>query len=639
MKAEIIKNPWYPSNISEDKLTDPTVEILPITPFGDDETPYVDDKSKVNRNDGHGFLSLRQDKLPVITDKMAQGKDFAYTLDAANFNEKYYIEKGLAAREYFFDGTPDASNIKKEAYSYQKDGEKYTFNIPLFTRAKVLVKQTGYSGNNPFVGYQRVARIKLTATLRQVDDSGEDVKDKDGNFIEKPDDKNVNVVQVRRVVNPKGVYRSAGRYEPFNVKMMWLNGDNSDSFTPVVSHGPWKADIIGDANFITLNGKKTVSGSTNTNIDFTIRFNHLSTGNKNAVVRIKYHNYTCTHLIFVRQGYEAQALTEQKDAIDFDNKEGGATPVMWETCNMISRNVQASDPRDEGSMFKFGTSASPIDAINNVYQDAQGNILYRNLTLEEFNAYKEKNIGPFKLADEVLVDGKYVSILKEGTTAWTDFKKSKEGFTSGSMKFAATMRHFEQLYLSNNVHFGYGVLYADGAYNTQSDISQAYGYYRGDATEEGSPKGMRGMFAYYWDGVETGGSSCNGRNIFFPIGRSGYGHRKNKEADKDNKGYLRYSASRYRPAYEDDSSAAKLFPQVAPLFVSIFRRPGAIYWARHIATAKQSLQWNGTLETGIAYGLDINYFSFDVNSITEGNVGYGEDACFVRCVKEPTSNK
>ena len=68
------------------------------------------------------------------------------------------------------------------------------------------------------------------------------------------------------------------------------------------------------------------------------------------------------------------------------------------------------------------------------------------------------------------------------------------------------------------------------ATETQKEVSMAYGYYRRDNYPGGgSPKGMRGMFAYYWDGKSVGGSSYNGRNIFFPIGRAGYGHRKDKK--------------------------------------------------------------------------------------------------------------
>ena len=57
--------------------------------------------------------------------------------------------------------------------------------------------------------------------------------------------------------------------------------------------------------------KQVVTGSTGSSIEFTIRFNKLNTSDdktvRNAVVRVLYNSYTCTHLIFVRQGYEPQA--------------------------------------------------------------------------------------------------------------------------------------------------------------------------------------------------------------------------------------------------------------------------------------------------------------------------------------------
>ena len=81
-----------------------------------------------------------------------------------------------------------------------------------------MVKQTGYSGNNPFVGYQRVARVKITATIRKIGGTETLTKDAD-----------INVVQVRRVVNPKGVYRKNGNFAPFHVRMMYLSSDEADA--------------------------------------------------------------------------------------------------------------------------------------------------------------------------------------------------------------------------------------------------------------------------------------------------------------------------------------------------------------------------------------------------------------------------
>lgn len=141
--------------------------------------------------------------------------------------------------------------------------------------------------------------------------------------------------------------------------------------------------------------------------------------------------------------------------------------------------------------------------------------------------------------------------------------------------------------------------------------------------------------------------------MFFPIGRSGYGHRKNAKEDYDQntaygqnnngKGILRYSCSRCMPTnlykwnwnHSGEVNTYKNFTQIAPLFVYLYRRPGAIYYARNIVEDKKYLPWNGVMNDteGDGYGLDINYFTFDVNAISGSNVDSGNDACFVRCVE------
>lgn len=643
LEGEIVTNPWYPTDCPFDELIDTGRPITPTTPSGDEADPYSNTANQGNYN---GFLSLRAPDNVVITSNMASGKGWpGYNKGGNTINEAYYngtapstskINRGHRiylkdGKEYEYNDYASGSDVdalmERDKFTWKKDGDAMSFSIPLFTRSKVLVKETGYSGNNPFVGYQRIARVKLTVTLKNK---------KDGTT--KTDSDLVNAVQVRRVVNPKGVYRKSRNHEPFHVTMMWLDGDDSDVFSPVTSHGPWKAEIIGDNNFITLDGRQTVSGSTDTPVDFTIRFNRMNNDDKvrNAVVRIKYHNYTCTHLIFVRQGYDPQELMPSADCMDFTTRKGdtgefngGATPVAWRTFNMISENLEATDPRDEGSLFKFRNSAQAIDAVNNIYKDDAGNELYHNLSQNEF----KNNTGPFLLVD----DNGNLSTTRTGWTEMTTGSAFK-----GKMAKTATMRHFEQLYLSRNVNFGYGVLYADGATETQKQVSMAYGYYRRDSYPGGgSPKGMRGMFAYYWDGKSVGGSSYNGRNIFFPIGRAGYGHRKDKKegatGTEPGNGILRYSCNRGAPRVD-------IFTNDAPLFVSIYRRPGAIYWAKDKIKYHEFLMYDRKLLTdasGDAFGLDINYFSFDVNAILTTNVGFKAnedetgkvgDACFVRCV-------
>lgn len=639
LKADIEENPWYPTGIEDDnKLTDPGVTLITGHPFGDLEATY---DNPVNKQNCNGFLSLRVSTETVITDEMASGGTWN-GYEAANaykINEPYYLGKTLAnsmnlsTRVIMENGKvienpndyPESILQKdrdREIITYQQKGDSYSFNIPLFTRSKVMVKQTGYSGNNYFVGYERVARIKLTAK----------VKHKTTGYT-REDIGHVNVVQVRRVVNPKGVYRKSGNNEPFEVKLMSLKGDNDNEFDIITSKGPWKADIIGDANFITLNGKQEMSGSTNTPIQFTIRFNRTNTDNtvRNAIVRVRYHNLTCTHLIFVRQGYDPIELS-------MANETESKSPSKWSTFNMIGKDWTASDPRDEGSLFKYGNVEDPIDAINNIYQTEAGELLYNNLTYDQFEKLQEYVKSPFteglQIAPSNKPSGSEEDVVKT-YKKWESFNPVSNGsFISGTSEIsnAAKMSDFEDLYLSSNIEFGYGVLYADGATTTAVSVADAYGYYREDDIVKetgGSPKGMRGMFAYHWDGLEAGGSRYNARNVFFPIGRSGYGHRKDGKEGNGNdagEGILRYACARGVPY--------PTFSNAAPVFVSIYRREGAIYWARNIAVAGSYKEWNESVGTADAYGLDINYFSYDVNAITETNISSGKDACFVRCVAE-----
>ncbi len=635
MTAKIITNPWYPVEGDEgyddkvqDKLSDPEYVIYPETPSGDDSYTYQ--QNGKNKSTGNGFLSLRQPSVNSVLTDLDVGQAWpGYNENSVRINQNYFENNGLGERKIIEGGMPCTDGTDREKINVKREDGNYAISIPLFTREKALVKQTGYTGNNPFVGYQRIAKVQLTAKIRKINDHSQ-TDTKIGY---------ANVVQVRRVVNPKGVYRSSGNFAPFHVNLKFLSKEGkpdagTEEFRSIVSRGPWMAEVLGDKNFITLDGKQKVSGSSRSEIDFTIRFNRMGGGgNKNAIVRIKYHNYTCTHLIFVRQGYDPQAICG--GGTDFYGTNSPAT--VWNTFNMITETKAAEDPRDEGSLFKYGNFTQPIDAINNAYKVGDTEVYYE-LEQSDF-----KPDGPFYIAT---TDENGNPTVKKDPLEWKDIenyhtiKTSQTNFPTQDFSKseeeigkAATMRDFEQLYLTTNVEFGYGVLYADGATDTQSTVDGAYGWERNG---NDNTKGMRGLFVYYWN-ISDLSDIWNGKNIFFPIGRSGYGHRKQgrytpdppthhytEAQDNYNKGMLRYACGRYEPA--------SIFSDMAPLFVSLYRRPGAIYWARKAVKPGDYLIWNGKTNDEIGFGLDINYFTFDVNAIEGPNIAYGADACFVRTV-------
>ena len=156
-------------------------------------------------------------------------------------------------------------------------------------------------------------------------------------------------------------------------------------------------------------------------------------------------------------------------------------------------------------------------------------------------------------------------------------------------------------------------MYGDDATETADDIVEVYGY---DYEHNTLGRGMRGCFVY---------NSETGKSLFFPIGASGYGHRKQSYTatwgDPENlNGVLRYAAGRTKLSPT---------PTERPLFYDLYKRPGAVYWL-NAEIPKDQL----TPTDGPSLGWDINYFSFDFNFISTSNLikSGGSDACFVRCV-------
>lgn len=642
MTAKIVNNPWYPTTSSayaegdDQDLIDPTYEITPTTPDGDGDYPY---QTGDNKYTGNGFLSLRAPSDESVLTDVHTGTNWnGYNAANANkINQAYFDGKAAGAgyakvnhgeRVIIENAQPKVEGSEREQITVKRRQGDYSINIPIFTREKALIKQTGYTGNNPFVGYQRVAKIELTAKVRNKSNHSE-TKD----YTAK-----VNVVQVRRVVNPKGVYRKSGNFEPFHVNMKFLSSERDDGeFRSIISRGPWMAEVLGDNNFITLDGKQHVTGSSHSEIDFTIRFNRMAGGgNKNAIVRIKYHNYTCTHLIFVRQGYDAQAICGGGPVYAGWNTSKNVGPTIWDTFNMVGADTPADDPRDEGSMFKLG-SLEAISSIDNIYTDDNGNPIFHEQSRDGFTPHDSLTIlNP----DGNVSTKKIWKDISGGYSAGFPNARHDDN-TPMKISRTATMRDFEQLYLTKFIEFGYGVLYADGATETQSNLGLVNGWFRDDPSPDKNKKGMRGVFAYYWNPNDAN-NAYNTKNVFFPIGRSGYGHRKNTKEDlnkdengnpRNGMGILRYSSARSLPVNDYGGLYTK-FQDVAPLFEFLYRRMGAIYWASTSTPENAYLGWNGKSneEGKYAYGMDLNYFTFDVNAICDGSVDFGRDACFVRTV-------
>lgn len=572
IKAEILENNWAPYNASS--------EIYYTGAPNGVTAPW------------NGFLSLHKTTKTVLYENEIGSNEQYYNAVPKRGEREYkdfVLPEGITSKEFTTKNSEPDDKYRVE--KHPTEANTYNIYIPMYTRAKQMISTTGYTGNNPYVAYQRKARVKITTKLEGLDEIFEN---------------EVPIYQVRRVVNPKGIYRSLKNSKSFHVVLKRLPRENDQMFKTFQSEGQWKAYVVKETNGkgITLSVTdpmttelkddpeygKAIYGKTGSVIDFNVNFEQSSDNlseNRYAIIRVEYHNYTCQHLIFVRQG---------------DNPDDLVTNgVKWYAMNMKTTSELASNPLDEGSLFKFGNWSRPIDALSNKNPFEP----WINVKPEDFKVYPED--GLTNAATEVKME-------------WTTITNLGNSNIFGNPEMAnarvATGQDFWELRKYSYIEQGYGVLYGDDATETADDIVEVYGY---DYEHNKSGRGMRGCFAY---------NSETGKNLFFPIGASGYGHRKQSYTatwgDPETiNGVLRYAAGRTQ-LYPD--------PVERPLFYDLYKRPGGIYWLN----AEISKDYF-TPTDGVSLGWDINYFSFDFNFISKDNLirSGGSDACFVRCVVDP----
>lgn len=155
--------------------------------------------------------------------------------------------------------------------------------------------------------------------------------------------------------------------------------------------------------------------------------------------------------------------------------------------------------------------------------------------------------------------------------AWADISSLSSADTFGNTTVNGlecelpTVQDF--INLRDNTEQGYGVLYGDGATTVQSDMNKVYGYRR-DANGVVDPTyGMRGCFVYI--GYKQNDKVPRAEHIFFPIGASGYGRRKEIGVHQFGEAELHRGTLRYASGRTNFYRFAE-----GPLFYDLFKRRG-----------------------------------------------------------------
>ena len=271
----------------------------------------------------------------------------------------------------------------------------------------------------------------------------------------------------------------------------------------------------------------TVEGSTGSEIRFTCQPAGTIGEDQSrcGIILVRYHNLSCYHRIFVRQGYAPIRV---------------AGSAKWHTFNLKYQDHEAAAPCEEGSLFRYGNVDQPIDAVNN-----------------QFDRFADHATTPFRLAPTSSgLTGTWNAV--PGQTRITSKSRSSEGFSNMPQTIGGRQCHVAELadfeVLQKNCQFAFGVLYDDASTETSLNLSDVNGYACYNASN--TNKGMRGCFVFNPAGSLNSGGA--GANIFFPVGVSGYGRRKHCAQENGKYGVLRYAARsalytssdvRYRPLF------------------------------------------------------------------------------------------
>lgn len=512
----------------------------------------------------------------TITDANKRGKDELNDLpqNIRVFDISSSGQKGVGRNAYYVSQTKEEGSV---------DGRTITsLQVPLWTRPKSMIKISGFSGNNPYETYQRKSIVRFRATFKIGDSYKTRVKD-------------VPIYQVRRIVNPKAVWRRYNNYEdPFDVKLYYRATAGAAKFTALRSEGSWKAYVstVNDGGkFITLSGgvstlNDTIFGDTDSEINFKINFSSkvAQTQSRCAIVTILYHGYSCSHTIYVRQGYN-QALEIGPNTGKWSSFSLFAASHPYKQTTGTATGVLTKNPLALGTFFKRGNLSEGILISNNsTYPNLSvvGNNASFNLA-DVSNETKSSTWGKIWGANVYDSAGKLLD-SKEANMKYSWPQIKAKGYDGKDRIY--TVPTYAQYNALAKLEYGIGVMYADGATAPSDDIEVAFRYQ--DLKNEGldNGKGMRGIVVY---------NPSNANQVFFPVGARGIGRRTLQNSDSNHYGTLRYGAVAKILSYGNGA-----YNEFRPICFNLPANPGSIYWIRALGPDNMM-------------GWDMNYFDFSFN--------------------------
>ncbi|MDE7351121.1 MAG: hypothetical protein K2N25_08640 [Muribaculaceae bacterium] len=673
LHAQIIKNNWIPTIEKTGNLA-PSVSGAYNNLDGFVWNLWAYQNTYAGANYA-GFLSLRENKQVIV------GQDQQYGPDGNTYLQNNYEGKINVTPRYYADydimedgtGFGISGNASDGLYDVvATDDKSITVNLPMFTRPKELIPASDFSGNNPFYAYVREATVRFSLRKDGAPDpqisTASGWLDDDYNVLFKIKDENgqekevkyvdVTIYQVPRIVNPKAIWRRADNDTEFHVELMQLDAAGGSTFGTFKSEGPWRVSILQDPDgliklysddgqevsnsTIAAGGKRYIEGVTGTEVDFWYQPTGKIGSNEArcGIIEVEYHDYTCKHLIFVRQGYDKGMKLGQATWSCYNAFAAGSNSTTQRQDIESTDVVVTNSPLSIGSMFKKGNYNYAIRESNN---DTYGWLqpitsTTNNLATAYVNGtgfgtrnsrWNEITAWPWQVNPPT---GNRTGPENETITQDIAWAENWRAVNKGNVQLSLPS-YEDYASLRDNCNYGYGIVYADGATGVADNLDDAHGYIDYNNTAPESPKGVRACIVY---------NENNGDQVMFPIGAIGQGRRSIIMWTYNNiAGYNNPTLTDMVPytgtATGNASSNANYYGSLTysgiggllyrtnstrndcrPLTYNLYREPGAVYWFRR-AYRKP---WSSTIGTdNRVASWDINYYTLVFNAYDYGSLG------------------